>query len=104
MPAAQTNRVRRTDELRKAHRNEYARSADQSHVRAFRGYGEGKYRLSVDAREPPNPTTSEEHQRHLQGVLYSTHEGHKRPKRGCYQRREHPGFPGASSVCNILVP
>eukprot|EP00959_Pyramimonas_sp_CCMP1952_P076982 1609050-Pyramimonas_sp.AAC.1 len=32
----------------------------------------GKYRSSVDAREPHNPTNSEEHQRHLQGVLYST--------------------------------
>eukprot|EP00959_Pyramimonas_sp_CCMP1952_P296638 6205519-Pyramimonas_sp.AAC.1 len=21
-----------------------------------------------------------------------------------YQRCEHPGFPGASSVCNVLVP
>eukprot|EP00976_Prorocentrum_cordatum_P035006 711932-Prorocentrum_minimum.AAC.1 len=32
------------------------------------------------------------------------HEGHKRPKRGCYQRCKRPGFPGASSVCNVLVP
>eukprot|EP00959_Pyramimonas_sp_CCMP1952_P267485 5592888-Pyramimonas_sp.AAC.1 len=31
---------------------------------------EGKYRSSVAAREPQNPTKSEEHQRHLQGVLY----------------------------------
>eukprot|EP00959_Pyramimonas_sp_CCMP1952_P020030 422971-Pyramimonas_sp.AAC.5 len=29
------------------------------------------------------------------------HERHKRPKRGWYQRCEHPGFPGASSVCNV---
>eukprot|EP00976_Prorocentrum_cordatum_P008987 178936-Prorocentrum_minimum.AAC.1 len=34
----------------------------------------------------------------------TVHEGHKRPKRGCYQRREHPGFPGASSVCDARVP
>ena len=33
---------------------------------------EGKYRSSVDAREPQNPTKSEEYQRHLQGALYST--------------------------------
>eukprot|EP00976_Prorocentrum_cordatum_P059345 1175452-Prorocentrum_minimum.AAC.1 len=31
---------------------------------------EGKDRSSVDTREPQNPTESEEHQRHLQGVLY----------------------------------
>eukprot|EP00959_Pyramimonas_sp_CCMP1952_P278902 5831327-Pyramimonas_sp.AAC.1 len=30
----------------------------------------GKYRSSVDAREPRNPTKSEEYQKHLQGVLY----------------------------------
>eukprot|EP00959_Pyramimonas_sp_CCMP1952_P038900 814498-Pyramimonas_sp.AAC.1 len=32
--------------------------------------GKGKCRSSVDAREPQNPTKSEEYQRHLQGVLY----------------------------------
>eukprot|EP00976_Prorocentrum_cordatum_P075273 1181836-Prorocentrum_minimum.AAC.5 len=32
----------------------------------------GKYRSSVDAREPQNPTKSEEYQKHLQGVLHST--------------------------------
>eukprot|EP00976_Prorocentrum_cordatum_P099939 1192037-Prorocentrum_minimum.AAC.3 len=33
---------------------------------------QGKYRSSVDAREPQSPTKSEEHQKHLQGVLYGT--------------------------------
>eukprot|EP00976_Prorocentrum_cordatum_P067100 1178585-Prorocentrum_minimum.AAC.8 len=33
---------------------------------------EGKYRSSVDAGEPQNPTKSEYYQGHLQGVLYST--------------------------------
>eukprot|EP00976_Prorocentrum_cordatum_P086184 1186401-Prorocentrum_minimum.AAC.2 len=56
-------------------------------VGMFRGGYKGTYRSSLDAREPPNPTKSEEHQRHLQGVLCSTvHEGRKRPKRGCSQR------------------
>eukprot|EP00959_Pyramimonas_sp_CCMP1952_P308140 6448976-Pyramimonas_sp.AAC.1 len=31
---------------------------------------EGKYRSSVDTREPRNPTKREEYQKHLQGVLY----------------------------------
>eukprot|EP00959_Pyramimonas_sp_CCMP1952_P460804 9480490-Pyramimonas_sp.AAC.2 len=31
-----------------------------------------KYRSSVHAREPQNPTKSEEYRKHLQGVLYST--------------------------------
>eukprot|EP00976_Prorocentrum_cordatum_P014190 283657-Prorocentrum_minimum.AAC.1 len=35
-----------------------------------RGAERWKYRSSVDAREPHNPIKSEEHQRHLQGVLY----------------------------------
>eukprot|EP00959_Pyramimonas_sp_CCMP1952_P278017 5811698-Pyramimonas_sp.AAC.1 len=34
------------------------------------GDQEGIYRSSVDARKPQNPTCSEEHQGHLQGVLY----------------------------------
>eukprot|EP00959_Pyramimonas_sp_CCMP1952_P234749 4904977-Pyramimonas_sp.AAC.1 len=33
---------------------------------------EGIYRSSLDARKPQNPIYSEEHQGHLQGVLYST--------------------------------
>eukprot|EP00976_Prorocentrum_cordatum_P060765 1176036-Prorocentrum_minimum.AAC.4 len=41
---------------------------------------EGKYGSSVDAREPQNPTKSEEYQKRLQG------------------------FPGASSVCIVRVP
>eukprot|EP00976_Prorocentrum_cordatum_P057393 1157330-Prorocentrum_minimum.AAC.1 len=50
-------------------------------VRGGSGGGlEGKYRSSVDAREPHNPTKSEEHQKHLQGV-FTVYEGHKRPKR-----------------------
>eukprot|EP00976_Prorocentrum_cordatum_P035467 721000-Prorocentrum_minimum.AAC.1 len=28
---------------------------------------------------------------------------HQRPKRGCYRRCKRPGFPGASSACNVLV-
>eukprot|EP00959_Pyramimonas_sp_CCMP1952_P471884 9499134-Pyramimonas_sp.AAC.1 len=39
---------------------------------AERGDTEGKRRSSVDAREPRNPTKSEEYQRRLQGVLCST--------------------------------
>eukprot|EP00976_Prorocentrum_cordatum_P055635 1122624-Prorocentrum_minimum.AAC.1 len=34
--------------------------------------GEGNYRSSLDAREPQNPTKSEEYQGRPQGVLYST--------------------------------
>eukprot|EP00976_Prorocentrum_cordatum_P060859 1176074-Prorocentrum_minimum.AAC.3 len=45
-----------------------------------RGLHRGKYRSSVDAREPQNQTKSEEYQKHLQG------------------------FPGTSSVCNVRVP
>eukprot|EP00959_Pyramimonas_sp_CCMP1952_P255996 5347144-Pyramimonas_sp.AAC.1 len=56
-------------------------------------------------------TKSEEYQRHLQGVctsddqrnqgvLYST-QGAQTSKTQCFQRCEHPGFPGASSVCNV---
>eukprot|EP00959_Pyramimonas_sp_CCMP1952_P126339 2642415-Pyramimonas_sp.AAC.1 len=33
-------------------------------------------------------------------VCCTVHEGHERPTRGCSQRCEHPGIPGASSVCN----
>eukprot|EP00976_Prorocentrum_cordatum_P057041 1150544-Prorocentrum_minimum.AAC.1 len=40
--------------------------------RGSRGGPEGMYRLSLDAREPQNPTKSEECQGYLQGVLYST--------------------------------
>eukprot|EP00976_Prorocentrum_cordatum_P067372 1178713-Prorocentrum_minimum.AAC.1 len=36
---------------------------------------EGIRRSSLDAREPQNPTTSEEYQRHLQGVLYRNYRG-----------------------------
>eukprot|EP00976_Prorocentrum_cordatum_P061943 1176523-Prorocentrum_minimum.AAC.3 len=57
-----------------------------------------------EPREPQKPTTkSEEYQRHIQGVLYTTR-GAQTSKTRCYQRCEHPGFPGASSVCNVLVP
>eukprot|EP00976_Prorocentrum_cordatum_P000529 10210-Prorocentrum_minimum.AAC.8 len=41
-----------------------SRSAAQSDRRG------GKYRSSVDAHEPQNPTNSEEYQRRPQGVLY----------------------------------
>eukprot|EP00959_Pyramimonas_sp_CCMP1952_P224176 4687277-Pyramimonas_sp.AAC.1 len=61
------------------------------------------YRSSLDAREPQKPTNSQEYQGHLQGVLYSTR-GEQKSKTRCYQRCEHPELPGASSVCNVLVP
>eukprot|EP00976_Prorocentrum_cordatum_P061283 1176233-Prorocentrum_minimum.AAC.2 len=60
----------------------------------------GKYRSSVDTREPENSTKSEEYQKHLQGVLHST----RGAQNASYQRCEHPGFPGASSTCNVRVP
>eukprot|EP00976_Prorocentrum_cordatum_P012061 242351-Prorocentrum_minimum.AAC.2 len=41
-----------------------------------RGGLEGTYRSSLDAREPQNPTKSEEYRRHLQGVLCSTRGAH----------------------------
>eukprot|EP00976_Prorocentrum_cordatum_P105583 1194286-Prorocentrum_minimum.AAC.1 len=68
---------------------EYTRSAGQSReergntlgARVNRARGRGEVSVkSVDAREPQNPTESEEYQRHPQG------------------------FPRASSVCNVLVP
>eukprot|EP00959_Pyramimonas_sp_CCMP1952_P040723 851577-Pyramimonas_sp.AAC.2 len=49
----------------------YGLRACQGGFRRWPGGGlEGKYRSSVDAREPQNLTKSEEYQRHLQGVLY----------------------------------
>eukprot|EP00976_Prorocentrum_cordatum_P028378 575493-Prorocentrum_minimum.AAC.1 len=67
------------------------RASTTSTFRALGGV-EGKYRSSVDTREPRNPTKSEEYQRHLQGGLYSTR-GAQTSKTRCYQRFEHPGFP-----------
>eukprot|EP00976_Prorocentrum_cordatum_P084489 1185671-Prorocentrum_minimum.AAC.2 len=37
------------------------------------------------------------------GVLHSTR-GAQTSKTRCYQRCEHPGFPGVSSVCDVRVP
>eukprot|EP00976_Prorocentrum_cordatum_P010681 212996-Prorocentrum_minimum.AAC.2 len=52
-------------------------------------------RSSLDAREPQNPTVSEEYRSYLQGVLYGTR-GAQKSKTRCYQRCEHPGFSGGS--------
>eukprot|EP00959_Pyramimonas_sp_CCMP1952_P031244 654875-Pyramimonas_sp.AAC.1 len=70
------------------------------------GCGQGEYRSSVDAREPQHLTKtlkSEEYQKHLQGVLYSTR-GSQTSKTLVTNVVNIPGFPGASSVCNVLVP
>eukprot|EP00976_Prorocentrum_cordatum_P005248 104148-Prorocentrum_minimum.AAC.1 len=98
----------------------------QEGVRKGSGGGqEGIYWSSLDARKPQNPTKSEEYQGHLQGVLYNTwmfaESTVNRRKRKIEKAsmneaffdfafppvdglREHPGFPGASSVCTVLVP
>ena len=47
-----------------------AHARDRPRVRLRGGGREGIYRSSLDAREPQNPTESEGHQRHLQGVWY----------------------------------
>eukprot|EP00959_Pyramimonas_sp_CCMP1952_P062617 1309298-Pyramimonas_sp.AAC.1 len=65
--------------------------------------GEVLVKSSEPREEPQSPTESEEYQRHPRGVLHSTMARHKHPTRGCYHRCEHPGFPGPSCVCNVLV-
>eukprot|EP00959_Pyramimonas_sp_CCMP1952_P225393 4713705-Pyramimonas_sp.AAC.2 len=51
----------------------------------------GKHRSGVDALEPQKPTKSEEYQKRLQGVLYSTRVTRTSETR-VTKRCEHPGF------------
>eukprot|EP00959_Pyramimonas_sp_CCMP1952_P460123 9479361-Pyramimonas_sp.AAC.1 len=58
----------------------------------MKGSAKGKYRSSVDAREPQNPTTSEEYQKHKGGFT-------KRNARRLRPSESAGGGPGAPSPC-----
>eukprot|EP00959_Pyramimonas_sp_CCMP1952_P307845 6442934-Pyramimonas_sp.AAC.2 len=68
------------------------------------GGQEGIYRSSLDAREPRNRDGQVKNTGGIFKVCCTVHEGHQRPKRGCYRRCEHPGFPGAKLRVHVLVP
>eukprot|EP00976_Prorocentrum_cordatum_P019340 392233-Prorocentrum_minimum.AAC.1 len=59
------------------------------------------YRSSVDAECSLGTRLKAKNTRGVFKVCCTVREGHKRPTRGCYRRCEHPGLPGASSVCNV---
>eukprot|EP00959_Pyramimonas_sp_CCMP1952_P472254 9499750-Pyramimonas_sp.AAC.1 len=69
-----------------------------------RGGSRGRNRSSVASLVSLRTRLKVKITRGIFKVCRTVHEGHKRPKRWSYHRCEHPGLPGASSVCNVLVP